>query len=105
MAVRETRPPCPTCPDKAQAVSQPRTLMVSTESEGMRLWNHALFGTNTCCLLLLGYVELNMPGDPLPRLYELRNLLDQTIKLREARNATHPAEKPSPDRPSVRVDG
>src|SRR5687768_6938558 len=97
MAVRETRPPCPTCPERrseqvAEAVNHPRVLAITSQGEGERLWKHVLFGTQTCLGMIHGYAELEMPGDPLPALCQLRDYLSNIISILESRNAHRPAQ-------------
>ena len=79
--------------------------MVSSVGEGMRLWSHVLFGTNTCVSMIEGYQQLGMPGDPLPAIIQLRDRLSNLIHTIEGqRNATRFTKESPSDRPPVRVD-
>jgi len=61
-----------------RATVDPR--IVSVDGEAERLWRHVLFGTGTCVGMIAGYVEIDMPGDPLPQLEALANRLSQIIE-------------------------
>ena len=56
------------------------------EEEYFRLWRHVLFGTGTCLSMIEGYTGLNMPGDVLADLYDLRKRLNSVISIHEAKN-------------------
>jgi hypothetical protein len=94
--MRRERKRCRRCPDppapkalpvstaaaeKAAAKLAGTSLTVASEAE--RLWSHILFGTGTCVGMLQGYADLDMPGDPLPGLRDLRDRLNRIIKHRE----------------------
>ena len=62
---------------------QPNSVPVE---EGLKLWRHVLFGTNTCIDMIEGYSKLGMPGDPTDGVKHLRNRLNQIINNLEARS-------------------
>lgn len=84
MPPRPTRPQknCPTCPtSRAMAAASPpaRTLAITSQGEGDRLWKHVLFGTMTCVTMIEGYVDLGMPGDCAQGIATLRDRLDAVL--------------------------
>ena len=66
----------------AKALLDPR--LVSVDGEADRLWKHVLFGTGTCVGMIEGYVNLEMPGNPLPHLHNLAGRLIAIIEMLEA---------------------
>jgi len=40
--------------------------VVCVQGEAERLWRHVMFGTGTCVGMIEGYLNIGMPGDPLP---------------------------------------
>jgi hypothetical protein len=81
----------------AQIVEQKPTVILSqrvidTPTEGLRLWNHVLFGTGTCVDMIQGYADLGMPGDPAPKIRDLIVRLTRVLHQVENKNAN-----PSPE--------
>lgn len=62
-------------------------LMLSSDSEGDRLWRHVAVGTGTCVGMIEQYAALGMPGYPVAAMREIRRRLDQVIQQQEANNA------------------
>lgn len=103
---------CRNCPDSPQAPAlpiksvqiaeqKPVTILspkiIDSESEGLRLWNHVLFGTFTCVDMIAGYANLGMPGDPAPKIRDLIGRLTAVLKQVENKNANPcPKQCPSP---------
>ena len=54
--------------------------------DGLKLWRHVLFGTNTCIDMIDGYAKLGMPGDPIKGVQHLRDRLNEIIHHLEGRN-------------------
>lgn len=93
MPPRPTRPEkdCARCPKQqaaAKAKKQPlgEAAKSVSESQGEYLWNHVLFGTNTCCQMIRGYAEAEMPGDPRKGIKDLIQSLTGTLALLESRH-------------------
>lgn len=86
MAVRNKRPckNCPQSPDGEQKVNAKginyTVTYVGPQDQGEKLWKHVLFGTGTCINMIEGYAKMQMPGDPLPGLKELRDRLNVIIE-------------------------
>ena len=108
---------CRNCPDSpqappllqskvAQTEQKPASVLsqrvIDTDSEGLRLWNHVLFGTKTCCDMIQGYADLGMPGDPRLKIRELIGSLTNTLQQLESKHANPCPEQCSPTRPSDR---
>lgn len=82
------------------------TLAVTSESEGLRLWRHVLFGAGTCIGMIEGYQCLGMPGNPKDDLVVLRDRLHNIITKIEATNEDPvPDERQPPVEPLDAPDG
>ena len=105
---------CRNCPDSPQAPVLPKSKpaqteqkpasvlsqrLIDDESEGLRLWNHVLFGTKTCCDMIDGYANLDMPGDPRQKIRELIASLTTTLNKLESKHANPCPSDRRPDCP------
>lgn len=97
MAVRENAKARPrVVPKDVPVKPAPETVLVAmTElSEGERIWNHLTRGFRGIFGLAQEYINVNVPGDPLPAFLEVRAACDNIIeqlqrrKLNESANPT-----------------
>jgi hypothetical protein len=89
MATRNPRRRCRNCPEPdKQGLPPPEPavpLTATYQGEGDRLWHHALYACATLVELLFGYVAMDVPGDPLPKMKRLQARLGEIIQTREDR--------------------
>jgi hypothetical protein len=96
---------CPRKPDaaKPQSTAPPRVLAISGESEGLRLWNHVLFGTGTCISMIEGYQASHMPGQPQNQIRQLIQRLQRVLQKFEEKDEGLLSTKP--ELPARQTDG
>lgn len=91
MAPRTQRRPCRTCPQSQQyvktkalpATNTITTVVLSSATEGNKLWRHVAVGTGTCVNMIEQYTELEVPGVSLDALIALRDRLQAVIEKHE----------------------
>lgn len=99
MAVRFKRRRCRNCPETAEGLPKEVAPAPATyEGEGRSLWTAALVGCSTLFELLFRYVNLGVPGTPLPQMRRLHKRLGEIIATREQR------EQPETAEPLARAD-
>lgn len=117
MAKRPKKRPCRgrNCPDKPAEPAPPQVShqfsdakldqrVVNVENEGVRLWNHVLYGTGTCVGMLAGYTQLNVPGNPLPQLHSLAARLQEIIHQHEKKHEISASQDDGPGPAGSRED-
>lgn len=86
---REKRRRCRNCPDTKDGLPPPEPMVAvaspTTRPDAEKLWQFGLYSCSTVLELLFGYVAMDMPGDPLPKLKRLHARLGEIIQTREER--------------------
>ncbi len=59
--------------------------ILTMKGEGQRLWNWLLFGFGSLNNFVRGYAVLEVPGEVLPQLIQMRDFLNDTINQIETR--------------------
>jgi hypothetical protein len=88
VAPSAARPPGPTPTFQNGSV---KIAMSVSEEEGLRLWKHVLYGTSSCIGMIEGYSLLDVPGNPLEALVQMRDRLNTLISKHEGKHAPKPA--------------
>lgn len=90
MTVRYKHRRCRNCPETPEGLPQQAPAPPATyEGEGRSLWTAALVGCSTLFELLFRYVNLNVPGTPIPQMKRLHRRLGEIIVAREQRTRSN----------------
>lgn len=85
---------CRNCPETKDGLPppepQPAPVTPTFGAEAEKLWQYAVYATSTALEVLGGYVAMDVPGDPLPKLKRLHARLGEIIKTREERTNANP---------------
>jgi hypothetical protein len=78
--LQRERQRCPDCPDPT-TTKPPVAKVDLLQQEGQTLWNRSIFSVGQQLDTMIGYVALDVPGNPIKGLRVLRDKLDGLLKV------------------------